>query len=133
MQFRRDCNEELEPRVTAEVKQTNAWLILDFLFISFYRKHVCLRNKVHVKESYKNPGQYYSFEKQCDLEFEEGYTAWQPTRWEVCILYILRCVCRSLTTMQHFDLFLWLDKNFPSFTSVFLDFSVKITSFLIIS
>ena len=33
---------------------------------------------------YKYPGVFYSFEKQCDLEFDKDYTAWQPSRWEVC-------------------------------------------------
>ena len=60
--------------------------LLNFsVFISLCRKYtdVCLGNKPANVVRYQYPGVYFSFERQCDLEFADDYTAWQPTKLQV--------------------------------------------------
>ncbi|XP_028392169.1 A disintegrin and metalloproteinase with thrombospondin motifs 3-like [Dendronephthya gigantea] len=55
--------------------------------LSNTRNHYfCLDNQPQIRERgdelYHLPGKYFSFEKQCDLEYNKAYTAWKPTRWQ---------------------------------------------------
>ncbi|CAB4000797.1 A disintegrin and metallo ase with thrombospondin motifs 2-like isoform X2, partial [Paramuricea clavata] len=51
--------------------------------LSNIRKYdYCLGNEASAENNYPYPGEYFSFEKQCELEFNATYTAWKPSRWE---------------------------------------------------
>jgi hypothetical protein len=55
------------------------------VFISFYRKYdYCLGNEASAANKYPYPGEHFSFEKQCDLEYNATYTAWKPTAKVCC-------------------------------------------------